>query len=167
MSETCKEKVYRSLFDELSDRLYSYAFHKYGEEANPQDMVQEAFIKLWENCAKVPLEKAKSYLFTIVSNRSLNELDKAKTKKNYQAQTTLTVSSATPHDIAEEKEYVQKLNQALDEMPEGQRIAFMMNRVEGMKHKEIAEALDISQKAVEKRIYQGAAFLLKKLGRKI
>lgn len=167
MSETCKEKIFKSLFDSLSDKLYNYAFHKYGEDANPQDMVQEAFIKLWQNCTKVPLEKVKSYLFTIVSNRSLNELAKMNTIRKFQAEPPAPSTTPTPHDEVVENEFSESLNNALAEMPEGQRIAFMMNRVEGMKHKEIAEVLQISQKAVEKRIYQGAAFLLKKMNKKI
>ena len=48
---------------------------------------------------------------------------------------------------------MQRFERALNNLPEGQRIAFMMNRVEGKKHQEIADILGISRKAVEKRIY--------------
>ena len=53
----------------------------------------------------------------------------------------------------EEQEYMQKLQSALSSLTDAQRTAFMMNRVEGKRHKEIAELLGISTKAVEKRIY--------------
>ena len=46
-----------------------------------------------------------------------------------------------------------KLQTALSKLSEAQRVAFLMNRVEGKRFKEIAEILDISTKAVEKRIY--------------
>mgnify|MGYP001545345580 FL=1 len=53
----------------------------------------------------------------------------------------------------QENEYMEKLQNALANLTEPQREAFLMNRVEGKRFKEIAEILDISTKAVEKRIY--------------
>jgi RNA polymerase sigma-70 factor (ECF subfamily) len=63
----------------------------------------------------------------------------------------------------QEKEYNEKLQKALSNLTDAQRVAFLMNRVEGKRFKEIAALLDISTKAVEKRIY-GA---LKKLSKEI
>ena len=53
----------------------------------------------------------------------------------------------------EENEYMQKLQKAISNLTEAQRTAFLLNKIEGKKHKEIAALLDISTKAVEKRIY--------------
>ncbi len=53
----------------------------------------------------------------------------------------------------EEKEYMEKLQKAIENLTEAQRTAFLLNRIDGKKHKEIAELLNISTKAVEKRIY--------------
>ena len=71
----------------------------------------------------------------------------------YQQQKPKHYTNETPQFIMEGDEYMQKLQKALANLSEAQRTAFMMNRVEGKKHKEIAERLGISQKAVEKRIY--------------
>lgn len=68
-----------------------------------------------------------------------------------------------PQYLLEEKEYLEKYQKALATLTEAQRVAFLLNRTEGKKHREIAEILDISQKAVEKRIY-GA---LKKIRKEI
>jgi RNA polymerase sigma-70 factor (ECF subfamily) len=65
----------------------------------------------------------------------------------------------------EEAEYMERLQRALEDLTEEQRIAFMMNRVDGLKHREIAEILGISQKAVEKRIYKALESLQTKLGK--
>ena len=56
---------------------------------------------------------------------------------------------------------MQKLQNAISNLTEAQRVAFLLNRIEGKKHKEIAAMLDISTKAVEKRIY-GALKQLRK-----
>jgi RNA polymerase sigma factor (sigma-70 family) len=55
--------------------------------------------------------------------------------------------------VLEEKQYMDKLQNALAKLTDAQRVTFLMNRIEGKKHKEIAELLGISTKAVEKRIY--------------
>ena len=62
-------------------------------------------------------------------------------------------------------EFQQKLEQALSELSEDQRVTLMLNRVEGKRHQEIADLLGISRKAVEKRIYTALAILEKKIGK--
>ena len=66
-----------------------------------------------------------------------------------------------PEYVLEESEFMQKYERALAKLSEAQRVAFLMNRTEGKRHKEIAEILGISRKAVEKRIY-GALEKLRK-----
>ena len=129
--------------------------------------MQEAFSALWENCQKVTLDKAKSYLFTVANNKMLNDLDRKKTALTYQNEKpegTDNTNLESPEFIIQEKEYMDRLQQALNELTEDQRVTFMMNRVEGKKHKEIAEILGISRKAVEKRIYKALDILREKLG---
>jgi len=62
-------------------------------------------------------------------------------------------TNETPEFVLQEKEYHQKLQNAINNLTEAQRVAFLLNRVEGKRFKEIAELLGISVKAVEKRIY--------------
>jgi RNA polymerase sigma-70 factor (ECF subfamily) len=57
------------------------------------------------------------------------------------------------------------LQAAIAGLTEEQRAAFLLNRIEGKKHKEIAEMLGISQKAVEKRIYTALDILTEKVGK--
>ena len=165
---TCDQLAFRELFRMHAEELYQFIFYKYGADNNPEDIVQVAFSKLWENCAKVPLEKAKSYLFTVASNQALNEIDKKKTVLKYQQNTNPKLYSVeTPEYLIQEEEFLKRVKQALESLSEGQRTAFMLNRVEGKKHEEIAELLGISRKAVEKRIYTALAFLKERLGEKI
>lgn len=167
MKNVCNESIFNQLFRELSESLYAFIYHKFGSEHNPEDMVQEAFIALWNNCQKVAPDKAKSYLYTVARNMTLKGIEKMASANKYRSSIEKDRLDSTPHDQLEEKEFGNRLNNALNELPEKQRIAFILNKVEGKKHKEIAEMLDISQKAVEKRIYTAAAYLLKKTGKKI
>jgi RNA polymerase sigma-70 factor (ECF subfamily) len=129
-------------------------YFKFGNEEKANDATQEAFIKLWENCKKVPLEKAKSYLYTIANNTSLNEIAHQKVVLKYEQNNTINDrTNLNPEFILEEEQFKQKLEKAIAKLTEAQRTAFLLNRIEGKKYHEIALMLDISVKAVEKRIH--------------
>ncbi|WP_055435734.1 RNA polymerase sigma factor [Lacinutrix algicola] len=157
----CEEHLFNSLFKKHSQDLNNFLHYKFGERLNPKDKTQEAFIKLWENCKKVTPEKAKSFLFTIGNNLMLNETKHQKVVLKYQQTKPKHYTNETPEFVLEEKQYMKKLQIALANLSEAQRVAFLMNRIDGKKHKEIAEVLGISTKAVEKRIY-GALKKLRK-----
>ncbi|GAA4271272.1 RNA polymerase sigma factor [Aquimarina gracilis] len=157
----CEEKLFSELFKKHSKDLHDFIYYKYGEHIDPKDKVQEAFIKLWDNCKKTPLRKAKSFLFTVANNLTLNELKHNKVKLKFQQTDHINKTNESPHFVLEEKEYLIKYQNALSKLTEAQRVAFLMNRIEGKKHQEIAGLLGISRKAVEKRIY-GALEKLRK-----
>ena len=149
----CEEHLFSSLFKKYAKDLHNFLYYKFGNHLNPKDKVQEAFIKLWENCAKIPPDKAKSFLFTTANNLMLNAHNKKKVVLRHQQTPQKTYTNETPEFVLEESEYLLKLENAIAHLTEAQRTAFLLNRIEGKKFKEIAELLDISTKAVEKRIY--------------
>jgi len=157
----CEEHLFTSIFNKYSKSLHDFLYYKFGDQLNPKDKVQEAFIKLWQNCAKVTPEKAKSFVFTTANNLMLNEVAHQKVILKYAQTKPKQYTNENPEFLMQENEYMKKLQNALSNLTEAQRTAFMMNRVEGKKFKEIATLLDISTKAVEKRIY-GALDKLRK-----
>jgi len=160
---TCNEALFSKLFTKYAKDLHSFLYYKFGDHFNPKDKVQEAFIKLWENCSKVSPDKAKSYLYTVANNLMLNEAAHQKVVLKYKQHKPKEHTNESPEFLMQENEYMQKLQNAISNLTEAERVAFLLNRVEGKRHKEIAELLDIGTKAVEKRIY-GA---LKKLRKEI
>ena len=159
----CEETLYSNFFKKYANDLHSFLYYKFGDHLNPKDKVQEAFIKVWENCKNITPEKAKNYLFTVGNNLMLNEVKHQKVVLKFQQEKPKSHTNENPEFLMEEHEYSQKLQKAIASLTEAQRVAFLLNRIEGKKHKEIALLLDISTKAVEKRIY-GA---LKKLKEQI
>lgn len=149
----CEAETFELLFKKYSKSLHDFLYYKFGEMYNPKDKVQDAYIKLWENCAKISLDKAKSFLFTTANNLMLNATAHRKVVLKFQQQPQQTATQETPEYKLEEKQYQEKIENALANLTEAQRTAFLMNRVEGKRFKEIASLLDISVKAVEKRIY--------------
>ena len=59
-SNTCDEIIFSSFFKNHAKSLRNFLFYKFGNKEQAEDLTQEAFIKLWQNCASVPIEKAKS-----------------------------------------------------------------------------------------------------------
>ncbi len=159
----CNEALFSKLFTKYAKDLHNFLYYKFGDHFNPKDKVQEAFIKLWENCVKVSPDKAKSYLYTVANNLMLNEAAHQKVVLKFQQHKPKEHTNESPEFIMQENEYMQKLQNAIANLTEAERVAFLLNRVEGKRHKEIAELLDIGTKAVEKRIYSA----LKKLRKEI
>jgi RNA polymerase sigma-70 factor (family 1) len=154
LSETCSEIVFSNFFKNHAKSLRNFLFYKYGNKNQAEDLTQEAFIKLWQNCASVPIEKAKSYIYTIANNSSLNEIKHQKVVLEYENNFTgEDKTNENPEFILEEKQFKSKLLKAIEDLNETQRIAFLMHRIDGKKYSEIAEELNISVKAVEKRIH--------------
>jgi RNA polymerase sigma-70 factor (ECF subfamily) len=150
----CDENLFAAFFKNNVKSLRNYLYFKFGNEEQSNDMAQEAFIKLWENCSDVPPEKAKSFLYTVANNASLNQIAHQKVVLNYSKNNSLTDrTNISPEFIIEEDEFKVKLEKAIANLTEGQRTAFLLNRIEGKKYAEIAVMLDISMKAVEKRIH--------------
>ena len=160
-NHVCEEQIFSKIFRTNSNDLFNFLRYKYGEGLSPKDKVQEAFVTLWNNCKKVPPEKAKSFLFTTANNLMLNEIKHQKVVLRHKQTKTKNYTNENPEFILEESEFMQKYEKALAKLTEAQRVAFLLNKAEGKRHKEIAEMLGISRKAVEKRIYGALAKLRK------
>lgn len=155
MKETksvCSQLVYKKIYDLYADSLYGFMIYKCGDSDKAQDFVQEAFVRLWTNCSKVIYEKAKSYLFTIGNNLFLDDYSHQKVVLKHQKLQVKSSTNETPEYLLEEQEFLEKLQKAISNLPEKQRVVFLMNRIDKKKYKEIAEELGISVKAIEKRM---------------
>ncbi|UOB16435.1 RNA polymerase sigma factor [Abyssalbus ytuae] len=157
----CNEIVFNKLFADYSNIIRNYIYYKCGDEEEANDIIQESFIKLWNNCASVPFAKAKAFLYTVANNLFLNNIAHKKVVLKYTLEKPQDSTAESPQFILEEKEYMEKLQNAIANLTEAQRTAFLLNRIDGKKYTEIAEILDISVKAVEKRIH-GALVSLRK-----
>lgn len=158
----CDETLFTQIFMRYSKLLHNYLYYKFGVGLNYEDKVQEAFIKLWDNCRNVPIDKAKGYLFKVATNSILNEIKHKKVVLAYNKKVKIPeVTNENPEFLMEESEYLQRYKNALEKLTDGQREVFLMNRIEGKKHKEIAVLLNISVKAVEKRLYKALHTLRK------
>ncbi|TWO34005.1 RNA polymerase sigma-70 factor [Seonamhaeicola sediminis] len=161
----CEKVTYEYLFNMHSKTLYNYIYYKCGDEQQAEDIVQDAFVKLWNNCSKVLFEKAKSFLYTVARNIFLNEVAHKKIVLEHQNTQTDKVSNETPQFILEEQEFMQKLKKAIANLPEKQREVFLLSRIDKKKYSEIAEITGVSVKAVEKRMSLALVTLRNQFGK--
>ncbi len=117
-------------------------------------MAQEAFLVLWKNCEKVLPTMAKAYVFKVAQNQMLKSIDKEKTKEKHIQFIHKPSHNETPEFQMEFNEFDIRVQEAIQSLSDGQREVFLMNRIEKMTYNEIAEVLEVSVKAVEKRMHK-------------
>ena len=155
----CDERVFEQMFREHAAHVRNFIYSKCGNPDQADDLVQDAFVKLWNNCAKVPVFKVKSFLFKVVKNAFFNELDRQKVALKYSKSKGETVNLEDPSFLLREKEFQSELDRAINKLSEKDREVFLLNRIEKLKYKEIAELLEISVKTVEKRMHSALLLL--------
>jgi RNA polymerase sigma-70 factor (family 1) len=151
----CEEATFQGVFREYAEGLRNFLYYRCGHLPQAEDWVQESFVRLWKNCAKVPLPKVKGFLYTVANNLFLNEVKHQQVVLSFRQQQPRTgQDTLTPQVILEGEEFKARLTAAIADLPEGQRTVFLLNRTEQKTYKEIAELLGISVKAVEKRMHK-------------
>lgn len=166
MTSTQKEKIFNRVYQEWVQALYRYAYYQTKDKQSAEDLVQEAFTNYWHKMSTVDIGKEKSYLYKIIKNLWLNKVEHKKVVMRFETKSQRSSRVDSPEYLLEMKEFKSKINIAISQLPERQREVFLMNRIDGLKYREIADLLEISQKAVEKRMSQ-ALMQLRKIHRKI
>ncbi|MEK7253544.1 MAG: RNA polymerase sigma factor [Bacteroidota bacterium] len=149
----CHEPTFRSLFQQQARHLRNYLIYKGAPLEQAEDLMQEAFLRLWRECARVPAEKAKGFLFTVAGNLFLDTRKRAQVELRFLKKSNPPGESESPQFILETNELHERLQKALAELPDSQRTVFLMNRVDGLTYAEIAGRLELSVKAIEKRMH--------------
>ncbi|WP_460219512.1 RNA polymerase sigma factor [Psychroserpens sp. MEBiC05023] len=160
----CHSKTFETIYNTYAKDLRRFIFYKTQDIDQAEDILQETFIKLWDNCGKVSFEKVKSYLYTVASNTFLNMVKHNKVVQKHQQNSGSHQTNESPEFIMLEKEFMEKLERTINGLPEKQKEVFLLNRIEKKKYKDIAATLDISVKAVEKRMHQALLVIREEIG---
>lgn len=157
--------------DELFRRHYvalcRVALRFVNNEQEAEDIVQNLFVSVWEKRTGYTDEigAVGPYLRRAVRNRSLNFLRDQKRIPVDDADIPESMASGRlADDDLNQDELRNRINHAIDALPERCRLVFVMSKIEEMSHKEIAEALDISPKTVENQMTRAYRFLREWLG---
>lgn len=139
---------------------FVYLFTKSKEET--EEILQDIFIKLWENREKLPeLESAKNYLLQVAKNKILDRIRSQQVRQRVLSEIRRSreaFESATTDECAF-REYYKVVQEAIEKLPPRRKLIFRMNTENGFSHDEIARQLKISRSVVKKQLYSASHFV--------
>lgn len=152
-----------SSFNRLFIRYYaslcSYVTTIINDSSASEDIVQNLFIKLWSDRKKIAIYRnIEHYLFKAAKNSALNYLrSETNRKKTMEKLTVFDCPDETEYTTQEE--FLQKLEECINQLPERSKEVLVLNRFEELKQKEIAEKLNISVKTIKNQIWKSLKYL--------
>jgi RNA polymerase sigma-70 factor (ECF subfamily) len=144
-------KDFKMIYDTHFDALRRYLIYRSGNQDLSGDIAQNVFMKVWTKKIEIASGNIKSLLFKMATDEFISHIRRKKVEKEYTESIDLRLIREPDNndDLLEKKVLFQK---ALNQLPEKQKTALLMNKMQGLTYKEIAEVLNLSQKAIEKRI---------------
>ncbi len=158
---------YIDLFNQLYSPIKNFIYYKTGDIELADDIAQDTFIKIWEKRNEIRNETVKSLLYTIAGNLCKNRFEHQQVVFEFANNFQQTETSVSPEFELELKEFNDKLQNAIGKLNDKNRVVFLMNRIDGLTYKQIADNLGLSQKAIEKRMKNALDELKKTIEYKI
>lgn len=152
--------AFNLFFDRYGHRLFGFAIKYLKSKEETEGLVQEVFLKLWENRKKIKKESSlKSYLFTIAYHDMCRIFRKRKIVLNAIEHYAQAESSIDPAEQFEYKSALEQVNQLIEKLPEKQREIFIKSRREGKSTREIAQEMKLAPGTVDNNISAALKFL--------
>lgn len=156
-----EEKMFEMVFKAYFPRLKAFCLKFTTDQEVAEDLIQEVFIKIWENRDRIKTETFHSYVFTMVRNACLNYIKHKKIVNQAFIENNLLVEEeglyyadffSDPHHQTIYNELKLEIDKVMASFPEQTKIVFELSRFKGLKNQEIAEKLKITPRTVEKHI---------------
>jgi RNA polymerase sigma-70 factor (ECF subfamily) len=168
--------VFRDIVERYQNQVMSTVYRFTGDYYQAEDLTQEVFVRVYKAARRYkPKAKFRTWLFKIVINLCLNyRRDRARVRIESLDKRLVTEDGDTARDVRgpdsdipdvalEELEMKKMVKEAIDDLPENQRLAVILQRFEEMSYKEISETLGVSVSAVESLLFRARRSLKEKL----
>jgi RNA polymerase sigma-70 factor (ECF subfamily) len=168
--------AFAELVDKYKQRVMNFIYHRLRDEAEAEDVAQNVFLQVYKSRGRYQqTAKFSTWLFTIAHNLCLNELRRRSRHPAESLEEKHTENEEQPPRQIEDKsqvaapdnvlhgELAQKIQEALDELPENQRSAILLCREEELSYEQIARVLRCSLSATKSLIHRGRETLKEKL----
>lgn len=159
--------AFEQLFGIYSQRLYRFSLSYLKSEAEAEEIVQNVFLKLWENRDKLRNETSfQSYLFTIAFNAIRKHFNKKVREEQFRTYLLEQLADENPsiENHPDFETLIARLDRLIEGMPERRREIFLKRKKEGKPVREIALDMEISPKTVENQITEAMNYLKKEFG---
>lgn len=157
------KEEFENIYNQYFDTIRKYVYYKSGNSDLATEIAQEVFVKVWEKQFDFKSKKIVPLLYKIARDQFINHTRREHVKQEYLKDFKLNFREGITENIIEYKELKETYENALAKLSEKQREVFLMSRLETLTYKEIALRLDITVKAVEKRMSITLSELKKKL----
>lgn len=155
-------KAFEELFQKYHKKLYAFLFHLLHSKEDAEEIVQEAFIKIWEKREDfVEGYSFDSFLFTIAKNAFLNQNRKKVNRRVFEDHLDFVeeISSEKTDDYVIFQETREIINTIINGLPPKRKEIFLLRRIEGLSRNEIAEKLGISIITVDSQLTKANYYL--------
>lgn len=151
---------YNACVAKYADNLYRFALKSLRDDERAKDIVQESFLRLWENREAVLEGKDKSYLFTIAYRLIIDDI---RLSKRYGPNDNLHLQAAR-HGEPGYDNLSEILRGYIDQLPPRQRTLILLRDYEGYSYREIAEMTSLSEAQVKVYIFRARVALKNNIG---
>lgn len=158
------QRAFRTLYEMNVDRIYRLAYRMAGEESLAMDFTQEAFVRAWNRLDQFRGDAAFStWLHSITVSVALNGLRKV--DRHRKRERSLEDAAPVAAERREAEPLVrERIEAAVDDLPEIYRTVFLMHDLEGFSHGEIADALGVAEGTSKARLSRARSKLRDALG---
>jgi RNA polymerase sigma-70 factor (ECF subfamily) len=158
------QAAFRQLYDRNVDRIFRLAYRMAGEDDLAKDFTQEAFLRAFQRLDQFRGDAAFStWLHSIAVSVALNGLRKVDRHRKRE-RSLEDAAHVTPGRRQMEPDVRERLEQAIEALPDIYRTVFLMHDLEGYGHREIAETLDVAEGTSKARLFRAREKLRAALG---
>jgi RNA polymerase sigma-70 factor (ECF subfamily) len=165
-------EAFQQLFHKYSPSVVNFAFQFLGARARAEEIAQEVFLQVyrWQKRYE-PKAKFSTWLFKIANNHCLNEVRKGEYRVLHESlqasdpeeeDRTRDLPDTNPgkgEETLAAKEAAARIHQVLGRIPENQRAALLLSRLEGLSYQEVAAVLGSTEKAVKSLVFRATQSL--------
>lgn len=161
--------AFEALFQRWASPLLRYLDRMVRDTAAAEELVQEVFLRVHRARDRYrPEARFSTWLYRIATNVALNELRRPRRRDPHysiddEAGPELVATTTAPDELAHARRIAGAVERELAALPERQRSALWLSAVEGLSYAEVAETLDVSEKAVKALVHRARSSLARRL----
>ncbi len=154
-SEKALEQLFVDIFRQHESRLYALAHKLTRSDLFAGDVIQEVFMKLWEQRAQLgDIDNMEAWLYRLTENKVIDFLRKAAADERLREAIWHSISpnAQATESLVTTREYHHMLQKAIAHLPPQRRLIYQLNREKGLNYQQIAEELQISRHTVKNQL---------------